>query len=210
MLGELFGIAISVPIRFPLYFPIFLLAVIFVSALFSFLASWGVLGIMEVLHGDQIPWKTFDNITNTISLIIFAFFLWGFMVQVLIALIEVQLDRTRDRVAVLCELLFAMVVIFAVLHYYVAIFTGDAYNGLEAKQAFIIDDFGEAVGNILSLPTLQTAVDFLYFSAVTFSTVGFGDMYPIGTVAKLLTVLQIVFGFSVIIVSFGRAFGERS
>ncbi|MEM6304780.1 MAG: ion channel [Pseudomonadota bacterium] len=209
-MGEMFGIAMVLATRFPLSFPILFLVVIIVSALFSFIASWGVLFIMEAVQGDRFSWEAFDSTTNTISLLIFAFFLWGFMLQVLVVLADLEKDRARDRIVVLCELLFSMVVIFAALHYYVAVFTDEAYEGLQAVQMITLDQYGEAVGKILSVPTAQTAVDFLYFSTVTLSALGYGDMHPVGTVAKLLTVIQIIFGFSVIIVALGRAFGQQA
>ncbi len=210
MPGLLIGIILVLATRFPMFFPILLLAVIAISTFFSFAASWALLIIMEAVHGNNFSWETFDRLASFMSLSIFGFFLLGFMAQVLIVLTDLEKDRTRDRVIVLCELLFSMVVIFAVLHYYVDVFTEGAYHGLEAKQAFVVDDFGTAIGNILSVPTAKSAVDFLYFSTVVFSTVGFGEMHPLGVVAKLLTVSQIIFGFSVVIVGLGRAFSEKS
>lgn len=213
MLGEIIGIALSVPFRFPLFFPILLLVAILASALLSIVVSLGLLVIMQAFSPDSpdsFPWATYDSLTNGISLIIFLWLLLGFMIQVTIVLTDIEKDRARDRIAILCELLLSMVVVFAVLHYYVAVFTEDAYEGIEVIKAHSVDDFGNAVSNILSIPTLSSAVDFLYFSVVTFSTVGFGDMHPSGTVAKLLTVTQIIFGFSVVIVALGRAFGEKS
>jgi voltage-gated potassium channel len=41
-------------------------------------------------------------------------------------------------------------------------------------------------------------VDSLYFSVVTLATVGFGDLHPTTTGAKLFTVAYIVFGLGII------------
>lgn len=41
-------------------------------------------------------------------------------------------------------------------------------------------------------------VDSLYFSVVTLATVGFGDLHPTTTAAKLFTVLYILFGLGVL------------
>ena len=41
-------------------------------------------------------------------------------------------------------------------------------------------------------------VDFMYFSIVTISTVGFGDITPLGVIPKILCSLQIVFGFFIL------------
>jgi len=47
--------------------------------------------------------------------------------------------------------------------------------------------FSRESGNIL--------VDLIYFSVVTMSTVGFGDISPVGVIPKLLSILEIMFGY---------------
>lgn len=42
-------------------------------------------------------------------------------------------------------------------------------------------------------------IDFLYFSVITFSTTGYGDIYPLTKLAKIITITEIVFGFSIIV-----------
>jgi hypothetical protein len=48
----------------------------------------------------------------------------------------------------------------------------------------------------------ETVYDFIYFSIVTFATVGFGDIVPQSILAKLLVITQIVTEFVYIVVFF--------
>jgi hypothetical protein len=45
---------------------------------------------------------------------------------------------------------------------------------------------------------LVTRTDSLYFTIVTLGTVGYGDIHPVGQVAKVITMIQIVFDLVVI------------
>jgi hypothetical protein len=51
---------------------------------------------------------------------------------------------------------------------------------------------------------LQTAVDAVYFSLVTATTVGFGDMYPASEHAKILAIFQVFSSLSYLTVIFSR------
>ncbi|MBN0046983.1 two pore domain potassium channel family protein [Streptomyces actuosus] len=42
---------------------------------------------------------------------------------------------------------------------------------------------------------LSTRVDSLYFTVVTLATVGYGDIHPQGQLARLVAVVQILYGF---------------
>jgi len=52
--------------------------------------------------------------------------------------------------------------------------------------------------------------NFLYFSAVSFSTVGFGDIAPIAAAAKLMVLTEIVTSFFVIIFVFTNFYNLKS
>jgi voltage-gated potassium channel len=53
-------------------------------------------------------------------------------------------------------------------------------------------------------------VDSLYFSVVTLATVGFGDLHPTGTGAKLFTVVYILFGLGIIAAFFSELTKHRT
>jgi hypothetical protein len=68
------------------------------------------------------------------------------------------------------------------------------YKMLAASAVLLI-----AIGTVVfSLLEDWSIVDSLYFSVVTATTVGFGDLTPDTDAAKLFTVVYIVFGISII------------
>ena len=54
-------------------------------------------------------------------------------------------------------------------------------------------------------PTIYplTLVDSFYFSAVTLATVGYGDIYPVSDMAKILCIAEIGSGIVVLVLSSG-------
>jgi hypothetical protein len=51
-----------------------------------------------------------------------------------------------------------------------------------------------AVGSVESPGKSLGLIDYIYFSVVTFSTLGYGDLYPIGTLGKVLASLEVFAG----------------
>lgn len=64
---------------------------------------------------------------------------------------------------------------------------------------FYIDDIKRS-GNIF--------LDFVYFSIVTFNTIGYGDISPVATSAKLLSIFHMIFGYFVITLLFSVITGR--
>ena len=116
-------------------------------------------------------------------------------------------NRTTFKVL---QILGAVVIMFAVCHYYVHIFADNgAYDGI----AIITPPENgwqnrSGVDRFFHMPNLTMAIDFLYFSAVTVSTVGYGDICPKTPLAKLLTTAEIVFGFVLIVIVLAATVGN--
>ncbi len=60
-----------------------------------------------------------------------------------------------------------------------------------------------------NIPLLSRFSNFLYFSIVTFTTVGYGDITPINPVAKLITVFEMMSAFVVIVFVFSKYFKNK-
>ena len=80
------------------------------------------------------------------------------------------------------------------------------YKVLAASAVLLI-----AVGTVVfSLLEDWSIVDSFYFSVVTATTVGFGDLTPDTDAAKLFTVLYIIFGISIIGTFLDARFKKRT
>lgn len=64
-------------------------------------------------------------------------------------------------------------------------------------------------GNYLNLP-LKDVVDAIYFSILTSSTVGYGDLHPITRMGKIITALQVLCSISFIVLFFNFFSGSPS
>lgn len=111
------------------------------------------------------------------------------------------------------QLIVVTVFIFAGAHYYVALFTdgkASAYANIHIPARTVngwrpTDDFVE---RLFFFPSADTVVDFIYFSAATSATVGFGDISPTTIWSKLLTIVQIGISFVLIVVVLAWVIGR--
>jgi voltage-gated potassium channel Kch len=58
---------------------------------------------------------------------------------------------------------------------------------------FAFTYFSLAIHGHQQMAGIHTRVDALYFSATTMTTVGYGDVHPIGQVARVITTFQLIF-----------------
>lgn len=121
----------------------------------------------------------------------------GFLAWILfVVLREVFAPSTTERNAVLGALcgLMMILTIFTRLHALIEVSAPGSYRG---------DALAEAADKVMALATFQ------YFSTVTLTTVGFGDIVPVTPLARLATGLEAIVGqlyLAVVIASLvGRA-----
>ena len=107
------------------------------------------------------------------------------------------------------QLVGATVFIFAVAHYYVALFSDDeAYHGLLRPAPEGGWRYGGFEDRLLFRPSIDTVMDCIYFSTITTATVGYGDIFPVSRAAKIVTIIQIIFSFGLIVVVLGWVIGH--
>ena len=106
------------------------------------------------------------------------------------------------------QLVGAMVVLFAIVHYYVALLSDvPAYKDMHLP----IREFGwgnEIIDRMFFVPSWDTILDCIYFSTITTATIGYGDIYPLTRAAKIATIIQTIFSFGLIAVALGWVIGH--
>lgn len=113
----------------------------------------------------------------------------------------VLLGLVLRRVGKALQVLLSIILVSAVFYYYLQLFSG----GLAFQGIHPIGAAPDASGlDLLShVPPVETVVDCLYFSVVTASTVGYGDIHPAAWYAKLAVVAQLAASFAVIVLALG-------
>lgn len=78
--------------------------------------------------------------------------------------------------------IFIIIISFSIDYLCISEIYSDAFSGFNYNQPMVYHFF-----------------DLLYFSIVTFTTVGYGDIVPIAITAKLLTILEMISAFVTIV-----------
>lgn len=108
------------------------------------------------------------------------------------------------------QLYFSTTFTFAVGFYVLQLFSYNmAFHGMHAI------DFGERQGNnhedmfllLTTIPPFETLVDTFYFSVVTITGLGYGDIAPLTPSAKLLSALEVLLGSVIIVLGLGSVIG---
>ena len=72
-----------------------------------------------------------------------------------------------------------------------------------------VDDYRRRLGTLQSdSPEIWSFWDFVYFSAISQTTVGYGDILPNSTTVRILIVVQILIGYAIIVVLLNMIFAE--
>jgi voltage-gated potassium channel len=110
----------------------------------------------------------------------------------------------------LVQTLAVVTFVFALLYYFLQLLTD---NGAFAGMAPINVEYGNwnprLEDQLTTIPPFETLVDCLYFSVVTITTLGYGDIQPLTPAAKLLTTLEVALGFSLTVLALGSVLGGR-
>jgi hypothetical protein len=107
------------------------------------------------------------------------------------------------------QALVATIVLFGATYYYLQLFTdGKAFEGMHAigfeNKSYRLS----TVDKILLVPAGESVLDCFYFSTITIATVGYGDIRPISWQAKVATMVEVVAGFLLIVVSIASTVGN--
>jgi hypothetical protein len=100
---------------------------------------------------------------------------------------------------------------------------GDNYSLPETSEKFVklldkIDsDYSKKITDELDAATAPEALirpwsywDFVYFSTITQSTVGYGDILPNSTSVRMVVVMQVLVGYALLIVILNLVFAAKS
>lgn len=107
------------------------------------------------------------------------------------------------------QLIVTTVFIFAVAHYYVALFSDtQAYHGIDPPRPEYPGMDWPLENKLVAVPSFETVVNCIYFSTVTTATVGYGDIYPKSSTARIVTIVQVIFSFGLVVVLLGWVIGH--
>ncbi len=102
----------------------------------------------------------------------------------------IENNHSFNHMLLLLGAIIAIIVVsFAIDYLCVSEIYTDAFSGFQNNQ-----------------PLISRFSNFLYFSIVTFTTVGYGDITPINPVAKLITVFEMMSAFVVIVFIISKYF----
>lgn len=108
------------------------------------------------------------------------------------------------------QLYFSTTFAFAVGFYVLQLFSHNmAFHGMHAI------DFGELQSEnhedmfllLTTIPPFETLVDSFYFSVVTITGLGYGDISPLTPSAKLLSALEVLLGSVIVVLGLGSVIG---
>ena len=148
-----------------------------------------------------------------VLLILFLLLIWGHYIYLNLTafLTNIRIERDASPVIRIAQMLLTTVFAFAIVYYYLQLFTGDkAFEGMSLigykKRSYGLEGF---MDKLLFIPPFETIVDCFYYSVVTISTVGYGDIHPKYWLAKLLTSSEVIAGFVLIVLSLGSVIGAK-
>ena len=126
---------------------------------------------------------------------LFLFFMVGVSILWLWFLFFITRKLTGAKViAVIIVALVGLVVFFGIKYY--------SFYLYDPKSFYIIPAHKLTYGGV-------RLFDFIYFSFVTITTLGYGDIIPLHTLTKILTILEVLMGVSFVGLILGRIVIKR-
>lgn len=124
--------------------------------------------------------------------------------RIILNIILTKKEFTYIKFSTIFQSLIMLIFIFAIIIFFLQFYSkSTAYDGLGNFKTntlgtpVFIDFFGSS--NILKI-----FLNSIYFSAVTVTTLGYGDIKPHSMIAKMVSILEVVIGFSVITVALSK------
>lgn len=133
-----------------------------------------LVSVLLIYYG--LPLRAIRAVPDFVGLVLFAVGLVGLVWLLFhqIRRLSARPEETGNRVQGLLSLIYVVVIVFALAYYLIESQAPDQFEGLE------------------------TRTDALYYTVVTLGTVGYGDVHAAGQIARIVTIVQVMFDLVVI------------
>lgn len=109
------------------------------------------------------------------------------------------------------QLFLSITFVFALIYYYLQLFSRNkAFTGLRDIGFDWSKSYVQTYEAFLHIPSVDVIVDYFYFSVITITTLGYGDIHPLSSIAKLACSIQVLVGFIVVVISLGSVVGATA
>ena len=190
--------------------PVLLVPAFGIYVLISIVA--GMITLVPVLVYYEIFSKTPVQLMEAIFVVIFLLVLlliWGhYLILNIRALVKHSLiARLNSQIYGIFQAVLLSIFMFGVIYYYLQLFTNnEAISGIHEID-YNWKNVGFYIGGIFDkltlIPDIETVVDCIYFSLVTISTLGYGEMLPQTIPAKIVVIAEVILGFVLMAISIG-------
>lgn len=140
------------------------------------------------------------NCNGNIAYFIFNFFVIPILELVVVCFLLYSKISSGDKIKFKELLLLLAVVIVMFANLYLSIYIND-------RTSFLFNEIKENTDFIAS-SSFKTGLDFIYFSMMTFSTVGYGDIVPVSSCARLYVMFEIFFSYSIFVIYISLFFNK--